>query len=219
MKITFVVKDDDTRSRLCQLARCYTFEATKREVEVVTIDKLNFFPRRLADCYVFESDVALSPWVMNLGRYLPGQCDWTTTTEILEKTGFKPGTRRESRADNNKSDIALGLIVEGKVVPFEPFAVTWLFMRRHYSKLFSEEARKQIGCSPEHYRNILKHLRATFEETYKCRHWYEDAKAENCVTIADFLVSGSPTSFGGIGEKGSNIIRNTLKLYGLKMFG
>lgn len=216
VKITFVVQEDGTRSRL---RSGHTRDTEKRKLEVITIGRLNFSPRDIADCYVFESDVALSPWIMNLGRYLPNQCDWTTTTEILERAGFKSGTRHDSPVDNNKPDIALDLILEGKVVPFEPFAVTWLFMRRHYSKLFSEEARKQIGCSPEHYRNILKHLRATFEETYKYRHGYEDARAENCVTIADFLVSGPPNSFGGIGEKGSNIIRNTLKLYGLKMFG
>ncbi len=108
------------------------------EFEVVSIDKFDFMYYRYANCYVFESDQVWSPWVMSLAKYLPEEHDWTTTYEILKETGSDP---------QSNLGVVCQLLGQGKVIPLEPFAVTWLFMRRPFTELFSYEACEKIGCS------------------------------------------------------------------------
>jgi hypothetical protein len=208
LNVTFVVSREKTKGLLKDLfyheGNSYAKGAIN--LEVFTIDELNFFPENLADCYIFESNVAASPWIMSLGRYLPGPCDWTTTTEIIEKAG------RNQHSSGDKFVIAMRFLMEGTVVPFALFEMTWLSMRRHYTCLFSEDARKAVGCSHQEYRRVLSLLRTAFE--------WQGTPPHNHVTVTDFLAAISKWNqwnTPGFGPKRLLVIHKTLDLYGLKV--
>lgn len=187
----------------------YFFEAGGAEhfFKVVPISGLQFWPKQLADCYVFQSDEKWSPWILNLGRYLPGNHDWTTTTEVLEQEGLDRDGSLET---------VCKLIAEGKVVPFKPFATTWLFMRRHYTVLFSKQCCDAMGCDKNLRTRLLNTLRKDFDKLheYSRRHMGETGLPEPMITVEDFITEwrGAP----GIGKKFERIISDILDLHGLK---
>ena len=209
--VTFVVRNHGHRNFPSDLERRRE-DKPAFKLKIVTMDELNFYPKNLADCYIFDSDTATSPWIMNLGRYLPSRPDWTTTTEILQRTGFRAEDPHHGDS-RHELKVIFNLLMGGKIVPLEPFGVTWLFMRRHYTILFCEKSRRQVGCSKETYRRILQ----IFQKQFEPSSYQEKAVPENCITVSDFLVN-NPIRRSGIGEKYSKIITETLNLYGLKVF-
>jgi hypothetical protein len=175
----------------------YHFSAgeTDYELHVIPISKLDFLPGKMANCYVFESDEAMTPWILGLRRYLPTQPDWTTTAEVLTHAGLPSDAGLQ----------AVGrLIVEGKVIPLEPFGTTWLFMRRHYTVLFSKECCDAIDFHQRsHLLNILRS---------HCEWKYGDR--ESMVTVADFMTE-CPVG-PGIGERYHHVIHEIVSWHGLK---
>lgn len=176
---------------------------------IIPIDELRFWPGKLADCYVFESDEYFSPWILNLGRYLPGQHDWTTSAEILRQEGVVPVFPAPPGLVT-----ACRLIVEGKVVPFAPFTTTWLFMRRHYSVLFSWECCEAVGCNYQQHRQLLSALRRGLETRFA--HFQKDYRPEPLVTVWHLMEEwgyGVP----GVGEKSLEIIQKIVEKHGLRL--
>lgn len=215
MNICLIVTDKETQHKLHGhdfgarsegLGR-FTFHhgETKHILTVVPINELSFWPGKLPDCYVSQTDECFSPWILNLGRYLHGSHDWTTTVEVLQRVGLP-----------TNSDLATvcRLIVEGKVVPFEQFEANWLFMRRNYLALLSQANCEAVGCNYQQYRQLLGILRRGLENQHE---WDRNHCPPEPLVTVSYFVTRWDYGLPGVGPKSLEIIQKIIEKHGLKL--